>query len=155
MIPVSRSGSRQSAHRSVVSRLPQSEHCFSAEAALAMASASGSSSVSRFFKSASATRRAERGPRPGSLASNWIRRSISCPAGEPATNASIRIRQVGAEALQQVLDELGILQPARFQLHLAVGAGGNHQVFDDAMLLGLHEGRIDGELLEFAEAIDG
>src|SRR5262249_48608159 len=50
-----------------------------ASAASCIAWARGSSSWSRFFSSTKAARRAERGPRPGSLASNWIRRSISEP----------------------------------------------------------------------------
>src|SRR5258705_9524530 len=149
MAPFGRSGSRHSTQGSAVSRLPQLEHCLSAAAALARASASGSSRVSRFFSSTKAARRAERGPSPGSLASNWMRRSISCPAGEPATNASIRIRRACASAktLQQILDEFGILETPRFQFHLAVGTGRNYQVFDDSMLTGLHQRRIDGELL--------
>ena len=62
-----------------VSRLPQISQVRVAAAASRIAAASGSSSRSRFFSSTSAARRAERGPRPGSLASNWIRRSISEP----------------------------------------------------------------------------
>src|SRR5712671_6040620 len=139
MTLVGRSGSRHSAQGSVVSRLPQLEHCLRAAAAFASASASGSSRVSRFLRRANAARRAERGPRPGSLASNWIRRSISCPAGEPAIYALIRA-QTAAKALQQVLDEPRILKPARFQFHLAVGAGGHHQILDDALLFGLQDG---------------
>src|SRR5436853_431541 len=118
-----------------------------------VASACGSSRVSRFFSRAKAARRAERGPSPGSLASNWMRRSISCPAGEPATNASIRIRRASAEALQQILDEFGILETLRFQFHLAVGAGRDHQILDDFVLVRLQNRWIDGELLEFAQAV--
>ena len=55
------------------------------DGALAIAWASGSSSVSRFFSSARAARRPDRGPNPGSFASNWMSRSISCPACDPAT----------------------------------------------------------------------
>ena len=51
-----------------------------AAAAACMAEASGSSKRSRFFSSTSAARRAERGPRPGSLESCRMRDSISKPA---------------------------------------------------------------------------
>src|SRR5258706_6393588 len=153
MTLVGRSGSRHSAQGSVVSRLPQLEHCLRAAAALARASASGSSRVSRFFSSANAARRAERGPSPGSLASNWMRRSISCPAGEPATNASIRIRRARAEALQQILDEFGILKAPRFQFHLAVGTGRNDQIFQDSVVLRLQQRRIDRQALELAQTV--
>lgn len=45
--------------------------------ASAMASAKGANRLSRFFNKCNATRRAERGPNPGNLASNSISRSIS------------------------------------------------------------------------------
>ena len=45
-----------------------------------IASASGPSNCSRLRMRCSAARRAERGPRPGRRASNWISRSISGPA---------------------------------------------------------------------------
>ena len=48
--------------------------------AVCIALVSGAISNSRFLMRCSAARRAERGPRPGSFASNWIRRSISGPA---------------------------------------------------------------------------
>src|SRR6266446_1868907 len=151
----SRVASVQRAHGSVVSRLPQHEHCLSAAAAFAMASAKGSSSVSRFFSNANAARRAERGPSPGSLASNWIKRSISCPAGDPATLASIRTGFRTAEALQKVLNEFGVLEAARFQFQLAVAAGRDDEIFDNLMFLGLHQRGIDMQLLDFAQTVQG
>jgi hypothetical protein len=47
--------------------------------ALCSAADSGAINCSRFLMSASAARRAERGPRPGRRASSWIKRSISGP----------------------------------------------------------------------------
>src|SRR5258705_3139857 len=152
---VGRSGSRHSAQGSVVSRLPQLEHCLRAAAALASASASGSSSVSRFFSNANAARRAERGPSPGSLASNWIKRSISCPAGDPATLSSIRTGFRTAEALQKVLNEFGVLEAAGFQFGLAVVAGRDDEVFDDLMFVGFHQRGIDAHALDLAQTVQG
>ncbi len=73
----SRAGSRQMAQVSPVSRLPQVAQARMLSAACSKAAASGSMRVSGFAIILSAARRAERGPRPGRRASNWIRRSRS------------------------------------------------------------------------------
>jgi len=65
------------AHVCVVSRLPQTVQARMVSAACRNAVASGSMRVSRFLIICRATRRAERGPKPGSRASNWMSRSIS------------------------------------------------------------------------------
>ncbi len=62
-----------------VSTLPQTRQTETAAAVSASALASGSISASFFLMSASAARRAERGPSPGSRARSWISRSISPP----------------------------------------------------------------------------
>ena len=71
-----------------VSTLPQVGQTETVAAASAIALPSGSISASFFFISASAARRAERGPSPGSRASNWISRSISGPTTERVMQAS-------------------------------------------------------------------
>ena len=48
----------------------------------AIAAAKGSIRLSRFFKSANAALRADRGPRPGNFASSRMSRSISSPTGD-------------------------------------------------------------------------
>src|SRR4051794_29018016 len=79
MTEPSRRGSSQTEHGSVVSTLPQVEHTRTLSTASLIAEASGDSSCSFFLMRCSAARRAERGPSPGTLASSWIRRSISGP----------------------------------------------------------------------------
>ena len=63
-----------------VSILPQVLQMTIFSIAVCSAAASGAISNSRFLMRCSAARRAERGPRPGSRARSWIRRSISGPA---------------------------------------------------------------------------
>src|SRR4051794_918445 len=82
----SRRGSEQIEHGSTVSILPQVEHTTTLSAATLIAAASGLRSSSRFLTSCRAARRAERGPRPGSLASSWMRRSISGPVTAAGIN---------------------------------------------------------------------
>src|SRR3546814_18703451 len=65
---------------SVVSTLPQMEQTVSRSFTLSSARRSGTIAVSRFFMRCSTARRAERGPRPGSRASAWVRVSISVVA---------------------------------------------------------------------------
>jgi len=77
--PPSRAALAQMAQGFTVSRLWQDGHSSMTAAALPSIWESGSISVSRFFKRCSATRRAERGPRPGSLEMSFIRCSISVP----------------------------------------------------------------------------
>ena len=73
---------------------PQTLQVFTRSAAMLSASDNGSRSWSRRFSSASAARRADRGPSPGSLASSEISRSISGPA-EAATLDSAHSRAGG------------------------------------------------------------
>ena len=67
-----------------VSILPQVSQVRMVSRVSASAAASGPSSCSFFLTRASAARRAERGPSPGSRASSWISRSISGPAATRA-----------------------------------------------------------------------
>src|SRR5882762_9641987 len=76
----SRRGSTHTVQGFWVSILPQVRHTSILSIAVWIAAASGLISCSRFLMRCSAARRAERGPRPGRRASNWIRRSISGPA---------------------------------------------------------------------------
>jgi hypothetical protein len=63
-----------------VSTVPHTEQMPMSRTATPMASDSGTSSWSFFLMRCKAARRADRGPSPGSFASNWISRSISGPA---------------------------------------------------------------------------
>ncbi len=80
MMDGSRRASVQTVHGFCVSILPQMLQISIFSIAVCKAAASGAISASRFLMRCSAARRAERGPKPGSRASNWIRRSISGPA---------------------------------------------------------------------------
>src|SRR5262249_43837139 len=82
MVESSRLGSVHSVHGFCVSILPQIRHTVIFSMAVCKAAASGAMISSRFLIRNNAARRAERGPRPGKRASNWIRRSISGPAAE-------------------------------------------------------------------------
>src|ERR1700759_3828286 len=82
MIAPSRRGSVHRVQGFWVSILPQVLQTWILSIATWSAPASGVINASRFLIRCSAARRAERGPRPGSRASNWIRRSISGPATE-------------------------------------------------------------------------
>src|SRR6185312_9470371 len=80
MIDGSRLASVQTVHGFCVSILPQVLQTSIFSIAVSSAEVSGAISSSRFLMRWSAARRAERGPKPGSRASSWIRRSISGPA---------------------------------------------------------------------------
>src|ERR1700744_5697746 len=80
MIEPSRRGSVQTVQGFCVSILPQVLQTWILSIATCNADDSGVISASRFLIRCSAARRAERGPRPGSRAKSWIRRSISGPA---------------------------------------------------------------------------
>ncbi len=84
-------------------------------------------------------RRAERGPRPGSLASCWIRRSISVPvmgARRPVASH----RQVEAGRQVDAAGELRhlFLGPG-LDLALGVGEGGDDQILEHGRILGRHQ----------------
>src|SRR5580704_8302731 len=112
MISGSRCGSRQMLQGSCVSRLPQVEHVRTASAAVSIASANGIMMASRFFSMVSAARRAERGPKPGSLARSWISFSISVPAKSVLRHSGKRmdaVRRGGQQALPfQRRDDHGV-----------------------------------------------
>src|SRR3954468_2555329 len=85
----SREASEQTVQGSEVSSAPHTEQARTFWAASARAWDRGVSSWSRFLSRASAARRAERGPSPGSLPSSEISRSISGPA-EAANRSELR-----------------------------------------------------------------
>ena len=80
MMEASRRASVQTVQGFCVSILPQTLQISIFSIAVCKALASGAISASRFLMRKSAARRAERGPKPGSRAKSWIRRSISGPA---------------------------------------------------------------------------
>lgn len=99
-----------------------------AAAALAMAAARGSKSPSRFFKSTSAARRAERGPKPGNFARSWISLSISSPAGDVATSASTLTENARRQA--HIPRELAhLLRHALLELGLGIAMCGDDEIF--------------------------
>src|SRR5918993_3113691 len=146
----SRFGSRQMVQGSDVSTLPQDEHTTMRSLAMRMASLNGLSSVSRFLMRWSAARRAERGPKPGRRASSWIRRSISGPATCWAIKSSEHL-QAGRK--RQTLGELrhALLRDA---VDLAPGVvhGRHDQVFENFLLVRVHERGIDVDRLHLALA---
>src|SRR5262245_32188482 len=110
MIEASRLPSVQTVHGLCVSILPQTLQTSIFSMAVSKAAASGAISNSRFLMRNSAARRAERGPRPGSRASSWIRRSISGPAAAVGMKRrrsfsllhALRRRRSGAHRLDQL-----------------------------------------------------
>src|SRR5205085_2441816 len=159
----SRSGSRQIAQGSAVSRLPQAEQVRIAAAAAPSAAANGSMICSRRLIRNNAARRAERGPSPGSLASSWIRVSSS-DADRSAPSPTLprrRGRESGAaeaggwgypqfesRLLKRQFHPTGEGEPAGQLLHLRLGMGvdlrpcvieGGH----DQILQDLGFGRVD------------
>src|SRR6478672_9708563 len=124
-----------------VSGAPQTEQDETFSAVSASEAASGTSSWSRFFSRASAARRAERGPMPGSLASRLISRSISGPA-EAAKSEEFRHagnvhsgHRSGGLAHQGAVDLV--------QLPLGVGVGGDDEVSEDLSLAGYQQAVVD------------
>src|SRR3954471_15847636 len=106
MVEGSRLGSVHTVQGFWVSILPQVLQTWILSIATCKAPASGVISASRFLIRCSAARRAERGPRPGSRAKSWIRRSISGPATAEAisgeTKHSSKLKHLGkTEAWRQ------------------------------------------------------
>src|SRR4029079_11507186 len=112
--------------------------------AVSSAEVSGAISNSRFLMRWSAARRAERGPKPGSRASNWIRRSISGPATAVGMRAGAPLKRFQAwrqrEAAGQVFH---LFLQQRFGLAPRVGMCGDQQVFNDFFLARLDQGIVD------------
>src|SRR5579859_959323 len=146
----SRVRSAQIAQGSWVSRLPQVAQTFTRAAASASASARGESSWSRRFKSAKAARLADRGPRPGSLESRLISRSISGPAD--AAKSELRHAGHPGERSGRLGHQLG---RALVELALGVGVSGGHQVTDHVSLAGDHQAVVDVDAGDLTGAPQG
>src|SRR5665213_658610 len=150
----SRRGSAQMVQGSMVSMLPQVEQTTTVSTATSIAFASGTSRSSFFLTRCSAARRAERGPKPGSLASSWIRRSISGPATERGMPVLERQLHAGRE-----LEAAGQFAHALGECGLGVGArlvdGGDYEILKDLGFFRLEQGRIDGDALHLALAGHG
>src|SRR4051794_31061693 len=112
MIAGSRRRSVQTVQGFWVSILPQVLHTSILSIATCSALDSGVISASRFLIRCNAARRAERGPRPGSRANSWIRRSIS----GPATAAGISGQAQPRRQLQAAGQRLHLLLHGGFRL---------------------------------------
>src|SRR5260221_10343874 len=145
MIAPSRRGSVHTVHGFWVSMLPQVLQTWILSIATCNAPASGVISASRFLIRCSAARRAERGPRPGSRANSWIRRSISGPATAEAISAETKSRRQSQAAGQR----LHLFLHRYFRLASRVIMRGHQQIFQDLALVGLHQRRIDLDRLDF------
>src|SRR3954453_6090454 len=145
MIAGSRRKSVQTVQGFCVSILPQVLHTSILSIATCSAPASGVISASRFLIRCSAARRAERGPRPGSRASNWIRRSISGPATAVGMSAEAQPRR----QLQPAGQRLHLLLHRGFRLAACVVMRGDQQVLEDFALVNLDQGGIDLDGLHF------
>src|SRR3954468_11179061 len=128
-----------------VSILPQALQTSILSIATCSALDSGVISASRFLIRCSAARRAERGPRPGSRASNWIRRSIS----GPATAVDISGEAQPRRQLQPAGQRLHLLLHRQFRLAARVIMRGDQQVFEDFALVYLDQRGIDLDRLHF------
>src|SRR3954452_18809973 len=95
--------------------------------------ASGVISASRFLIRCSAARRAERGPSPGSRASNWISRSISGPATAVAMSAEAQPRQRQAAG-----QRLHLFLHRGFGLAAGIAERGDQEILENLTLVGLH-----------------
>src|SRR3954453_11846320 len=101
--------------------------------------ASGVISASRFLIRCSAARRAERGPSPGSRASNWIKRSISGPATAVAISGEAQSRRQTQSARQR----LHLFLHRGFRLAPRVIMRGDEQILEDFAFLRLYQRGID------------
>src|SRR5471030_1692789 len=128
-----------------VSILPQVLQTWILSIATCSAPASGVISASRFLIRCSAARRAERGPRPGSRASSWIRRSISGPATAVAISGEAQSRRQTEPAGQG----LHLLLHRGFGLAPRVVMRRHQQILEDFALVHLHQRRIDLHALYF------
>src|SRR5665647_725687 len=145
MIEPSRLGSVHTVQGFWVSILPQVLQTWILSIATCSAPASGVISASRFLIRCSAARRAERGPSPGSRASNWIRRSISGPAIAVAISGEAQSRWQAHSAGQR----LHLLGHRRFRLAARIIMRGHQQVFENFALVRLHQAGIDLDALHF------
>src|SRR4051794_7194061 len=93
MIAGSRRRSVHTVQGFCVSILPQVLQTSILSIATCSALDNGVINASRFLIRCSAARRAERGPRPGSRAKSWIRRSISGPATAVGMSAEAQSRR--------------------------------------------------------------
>src|ERR1700712_2795877 len=118
-----------------VSILPQVLQTTILSIATCSAFVSGVISASRFLIRCSAARRAERGPRPGSRASNWIRRSISGPATAVAISGEAQSRRQTQSARQR----LHLFLHRGFCLAPRVIMRGDEQILEDFALLRLDQ----------------
>src|SRR6201991_2441233 len=116
-----------------VSILPQVLQTSILSIATCSALVSGVISASRFLIRCSAARRAERGPSPGSRASNWIRRSISGPATAVGMSAEAQPRR----QLQAPGQRLHLLLHRRFRLAARVAECCDQQILENFALLRL------------------
>src|SRR3954467_175645 len=139
MIAGSRRISVQTVQGFWVSILPQVLHTSILSIATCNALDSGVISASRFLIRCSAARRAERGPRPGSRASNWIRRSISGPATAAAISGQAKSRR----QLQPAGQRLHLLLHRGFRLAPRVAERGDQQILEDFALVGFDQRRVD------------
>src|SRR4051812_18296887 len=101
--------------------------------------------ASRFLIRCSAARRAERGPSPGSRASNWIRRSISGPATAVAISGEAQSRRQPQAARQR----LHLFLHRGFRLAPRIVMRGDQQILEDFALLRLDQRGIDPDGLYF------
>src|ERR1700754_4018359 len=145
MIAGSRRRSVHTVQGFCVSILPQVLQTSILSIATCSALVSGVISASRFLIRCSAARRAERGPRPGSRASNWIRRSVSGPATAVGISGEARTRR----QLQPAGQRLHLFLHRGFRLAARVVVRGDQQVLEDFALVRLHQGGIDLDRLPF------
>src|SRR5262249_30220542 len=142
MIEGSRRGSVQTVQGFCVSILPQVLQTWIFSIATCSAEVSGLINASRFLIRCSAARRAERGPRPGSRASSWIRRSISGPA-----TAGMGLRAKPPEQPRRQAEPAGerlhLFLHRSLSLAARVGKRCYHQILDDLAIFGLEQRRID------------
>src|SRR5437667_609181 len=139
MVEGSRRGSVHTVQGLWVSILPQVLQTTILSIATCSAPASGVISASRFLIRCSAARRAERGPSPGSRASNWIRRSISGPATAVAISGQAQPRRQRKAAGQR----LHLFLHRCFGLAAGVAKRRDQQILENLALVGLHQRWID------------
>src|SRR6185312_1178601 len=141
----SRRGSVHNVQGFWVSILPQVVQTWILSIATSSAAASGVISASRFLIRCSAARRAERGPRPGNRASNWIRRSIS----GPATPAAILSETQPGRQTEAAGQTLHFLLHGGFRLAPRVIVRGDQEILENFALIRLDQRRIDLHRLYF------
>src|SRR4029077_17672974 len=125
MIAGSRRGSAHTVQGFWVSILPQVLQTWILSIATCSADVSGVIKASRFLIRCSAARRAERGPRPGTRASSWIRRSIS----GPATLAAISGETKSGRQAEAAGQGLHLFLHRGFRLAPRIVVRGDQQIF--------------------------